>query len=84
MIAGLQPNDEMKYKLYKSIESMSVLDAALRMRQCNIVKIQESTTMTWRLGVRAAPKKCDMYELQFKWISLVIKITMHLCSITGM
>ena len=47
----------MKYKLYKSIESKSVLDAAFRMRQCNIVELPQSTTMTWRLGVRTAPEK---------------------------
>ena len=27
------------------------------MRQCNIVEIAQSTTMTWRLGVRSAPEK---------------------------
>ena len=37
MMPRLQPNDEMKYKLYKNIESKVVLDAAFRMRQCNIV-----------------------------------------------
>ena len=39
MMPRVQPNDEMRYKLYKSIESKSVLDAAFRMRQCNIVEI---------------------------------------------
>ena len=39
MMPRVQPNDEMKYKLYKSIESKSVLDAAFRMRQCNIVEL---------------------------------------------
>ena len=53
----VQPNVEMKYKLYKSMESKSVLDAAFRMRQCNIVEIPQSTTMTWRLGVRTTPEK---------------------------
>ena len=47
----------MKYKLYKPIESKYVLDVAFRMRQCNIVKIPQSTTMTLRLGVRTAPEK---------------------------
>ena len=44
MMPRVQPNDEMKYKLYKSIESKSVLDAAFRMRQCNIVELPQSTT----------------------------------------
>ena len=53
----VQPNDEMKYKLYKSIESKSGLGATFRMCQCNIVEISQSTTMSWRLGVRTAPEK---------------------------
>ena len=57
MMPRIQPNDEMKYELDKSIESKSILDAALRMRQCNIVEIPQSITMTWRLGVRTAPKE---------------------------
>ena len=39
MTPPLQPNDEMKYKLCKSIESKVVLDAAFEMRQGNIVDI---------------------------------------------
>ena len=27
------------------------------MRQCNIVEIPQSITMSWRLGVRTAPEK---------------------------
>ena len=56
MMPRVQPNDEMKYKLYKSIESKSVRDAAFRMRQCNIVELPQSITMTWRLGVRTTPE----------------------------
>ena len=44
MMPRVQPNDEMKYKLYGSIESKSVLHATVRMRQCNIFKIPQSTT----------------------------------------
>ena len=58
MMPRVLPNDEMKYKLYKSIESKDVLDAGFRMRQCNIVEIPANTTSTsWRLGVRTAPEK---------------------------
>ena len=53
----VQPNDERKYKLCRSIESKVVLDAAFRMRQCNIVEIPQSTTMFWRLGVHMARDK---------------------------
>ena len=52
-----QPNDEMKLKLYKSIESKIVLDAGFRMRQCSVVEIPQAGTMSWRLGVRTAPEK---------------------------
>lgn len=58
MMPRVQPNDEMKYKLYKSIESKVVLDVAFRMRQCNITEISaQATSMEWRLGVRTAPEK---------------------------
>ena len=82
MVPRVQPNDEMKYKLYKSIEPKSVLDAAFRLRQCNIVEIPQSTTMTWVFV--QLQKNLDTYWLQFKWISLVIKITMHPYSTTAM
>ena len=45
MMPRVQPNDEMKYKLYKRTESKDVLDAAFRMRQCNIVEIPQTTTI---------------------------------------
>ena len=48
MMPRVQPNDEMKYKPYKSIEFKSVLDAAFRKRQCNSFGIPQSTRMTWR------------------------------------
>lgn len=57
MMPRVLPNDEMKYKLYKSIESKTNLDVAFRMRQCNVVEIPQATSMSWRLGVRTAPEK---------------------------
>ena len=58
MMPRVLPNDEAKYKLYKSIESKGVLDVAFRMRQCNTVEIPvNATSMSWRLGVRTAPEK---------------------------
>ena len=38
MMPRIQPNDEMKYELDKSIESKSILDAALRMRHVILLK----------------------------------------------
>ena len=57
MMPRVPPNEEMKYKLYKSIESKVVLDAAFRKCQWNIVEILQSTTISWRLGVCTAPEK---------------------------
>ena len=58
MMPRVLANDEMKFKLYKTIESKGVLDAAFRMRQCNVVEIPvNSTSFSWRLGVRTAPEK---------------------------
>ena len=57
MMPRILPNDEMKYKLYKSIESKTTLDVAFRMRQCNVIEIPQATSMSWRLGVRTAPEK---------------------------
>ena len=39
----VHPNDVKKFSLYKSIESKIVLDAAFRMRQCNIAEIPAQT-----------------------------------------
>ena len=60
IIHRVQSNDEMKYKLYKSIEYK--VYAAFRMCQSNIVEIPQSTTISWRLGVRTAPEK-PRYEV---------------------
>ena len=58
MMPRVLPNDEAKFKLYKSIESKQVLEAAFRMRQCSVVAVPlGATSMSWRLGVRTAPEK---------------------------
>ena len=55
-------SDAKKYNLYKSIESKVVLDAAYRMRQCNIIEIPQNTTAEiWRLGVRTAPENRGIF-----------------------
>ena len=56
------PNGVKHFSLYKNIESKIVLDAAFRMRQCSIAEIPAQTrTFDWRLGVRTAPEKQDMF-----------------------
>ena len=57
MMPKVQPSDEMKYKLYKHIESKDVLDVGFRMRQCSVIQIPQTTSMSWRLGVKTAPEK---------------------------
>ena len=57
MMPKVQPSDEMKYKLYKHIESKDVVDVGFRMRQCSVIQIPQATSMSWRLGVKTAPEK---------------------------
>ena len=57
MMPRILPNDIIKFELYKSIESQTKLDAAFRMRQCNVVEIPQTTSMSRKLGVRTAPEK---------------------------
>ena len=57
MMPIIQPNDEQKYKLYKTIESKVVLDVGFRMRQCDVMVLPQTTTTSWRLGVKTAPEK---------------------------
>ena len=59
MMPRVYPNDEAKYALYKTIENnKAVLDVAFRMHQCNITELPANTTThSWRLGVKTAPEK---------------------------
>lgn len=54
----IEPNDEERFKLYKTIESKAVIDVFFRMRQCTNVQIATAVpSFTWRLGVRSAPER---------------------------
>ena len=57
MMPRLEPSDEKKYQLYKTIEKKEALSVGFRMRQCATVALPQTPTYTWRLGVRAAPEK---------------------------
>ena len=57
MLPRVEPSDEEKYKLYKTIENKETLSVGYRMRQCINVAVPKTPTFTWRLGVRAAPEK---------------------------
>ena len=61
-VAWLMPrvhaSDAKRFDLYRKIESKVSIDAAFRMRQCNVAEIPPNvTTFDWRLGVRSAPEK---------------------------
>ena len=57
MMPKVQPNDEMKYKLYNIILAKDKLDVGFRMRQCSVIQIPQTTSLPWRLGVKTAPEK---------------------------
>ena len=57
MMPRLEPSDQKRYLLYKSIEKKETLSVGFRMRQCVSVALQETPTFTWRLGVRSIPDK---------------------------
>ena len=51
------PADAEKFSIYKTIESKFKLPVAYRTRQCDMLSAHESTSFTWRLSVKTAPKK---------------------------
>ena len=57
MMPKVIPSDEMRYKLYKIIESKDVLNIGFRMRQCSVIQIPQVTSFSWRLGIKTAPEK---------------------------
>ena len=66
MMPRLEPSDEKKYQLYKTIENKETLSVGFRMRQCATVAIPVAQTFTWRLGVRAAPEKPRFMMIAFQ------------------
>ena len=50
------PADAEKFFIYKTIESEVKLPVAYRTRQCDMLSVPESTSFTWRLSVKTAPK----------------------------
>ena len=51
------PVDAETFSIYKTIESKVKVPVAFRMRQCDMLSVSESTSFTWRLGVKTAPEK---------------------------
>ena len=54
----VQPNDEHKVNLYKSIASNNGIAVSFRMRQCETFSVHGGTKSTvWRSGVSSTPEK---------------------------
>jgi len=51
------PADMERMQLYKTIETKATLPVAFRARQCDTITVPQSTTFSWRLGVKTSPEK---------------------------
>ena len=51
------PADAEKFSIYKTIQSQVKLPVAYETRQCDMLSVHESTSVTWRLSVKTAPEK---------------------------
>ena len=50
---------------------------AYRTRQCDMLSVPESTSFTWRLGVKTAPEKPRFIIVGFQGLKMVIKHEIH-------
>ena len=60
------PADAEKFSIYKTIESNVKVPVAYRTRQCDMLSVPESTSFTWRLSVKTAPKKSRFIIVGFQ------------------
>ena len=51
------PADAEQFSIYKTTESKVKLLVAYRTRQCDVLSVPESTSITWRLSVKTALEK---------------------------
>ena len=51
------PADAEKFSIYKTIESKVKAPVAYRARQSDMLSVPQSTSFTWRLGVKTASEK---------------------------
>ena len=58
--------DAEKFSIYKTIESKVKLPVVYRTRQCDMLSVAESTSFTWRLSVKTAPRNRDLLLLVSK------------------
>ena len=57
MMPKVEPNEEKKYQLYKSIEKKETLAVGFRMRQCATIGLPAAQTYGWSIGVKSSPGK---------------------------
>ena len=69
----VQPNDERKVSLYKSIAANNVIPVSFRMRQCETFSLPQARFTVWRLGVRSASEKSRWVLLDCKRTRFVIR-----------
>ena len=66
-----------KFSIYMTIESKVKLPVAYRTRQCDILSITESTSITWRLSVKQLQRNQDVLLSDSKQIKMAIKHKIH-------
>ena len=54
------------FSIYKTIVSKVKLPVAYRTRQCDMLSVPDSTSLTWRLIVKTAPKKTRFIIVGFQ------------------
>ena len=59
------PVDAETFSIYKTIESKVKVPVAYRTRQCDMLSVPETTSFTWRLSVKTAPEKTEIYYCWF-------------------
>ncbi|MEO1894648.1 MAG: hypothetical protein ABGX32_00055, partial [Methylococcales bacterium] len=57
LMPHIQPNDVRKMALYKQIQDHTSYEAPFRQHVCDTFSVPETTSTTWRVGVRTAPEK---------------------------
>ena len=60
------PADAEKCSIYKTMESKVNIPVAYRTRQCNMLSVPDSTSFTWQLSVKTAPKKPRLIIVVFQ------------------
>ena len=52
-VPHVNPSDQEKMSLYKTIQSKGQIDCGFRMRQCDSISVPQTSQFTWRLGSKS-------------------------------